>query len=695
MLGDLLHDELSEAHLGLSTGARVHLNRFRRYVHGFYTTKFGSFPPPPADQRCSTIFRPEAYREMLADFEALYEYLVDSKFTLSAVDSTPLVAQGGLCSLQSVHEFDIRHKFTPLENPLPLLPDLSKAKDPLRRRSISWFVGNGSLSSKDGKRRPEQRFAAEAALMRATNRSKTHLLENRLVLAYRQFEEDSVLAQHKGEAGVGPGDARKVRWLFIYAIYQTLRGCSLAPPEVRSSTGVSYHVAVSTRGLPPWQARHETRSASDVRARAGGGGKHRPLFPERGRSISAAPLLSPINSPGKNETTAIGLEIKPDIDYLALRQQKADPAEQAGRGRQLGKNADDGTSTPRSRSQSLTRNMSFRRSLNVFRSSSQKRDIVVVAPASPSRKLFSASKAAYHEIIVYGYGNGTNVAVEQSADAGPPAMASSLAVAAGDTQSQPKSALPHLSVNTNFSASRSASTSSATSYNSSASISTSSTAAQSHMSSSTTPTTLIDPLSPAVAYSGQMSNPWKCADFVSLPNTHFQADEINYLDELNPSPVDYDNLTYPLRRQMTRKPLRAMYSNDDMLSAASIAEPPPLPRRSSRRSMRRSTLDSGPTNKRWSLADVVMELRENDESDLEDRSEAGGFLQPRPLRIRKSSAQLPNYSMELTTPAKEDDVFRSSGDWEKALGSMMDVSPPWTWEQFNDLGGLQPIHSLN
>lgn len=673
MLGDLLQEELSEAHLGLSTGARAHLDRFRAYIRGFYLTRFGSFPPQTADLRCNTIFRPEVYRVMQADFEALYEYLVDEKFTPATADPTPSVAQGGLCSLQSVHEFDLRHKFSPLPHPLPLLPEPIKAKESRRRRSLPWFIGGARV--REGKLRPDQRLVAHAGLMRATNCAKTHLLDNRLVLAYRQFEEDSVLVQHKGEPGVSPGDTRKVRWLFIYAMYQTLRSCAQVPSEVKF-TKVGYHLSVSTKGMPPWEAPGGVRPSASFEGREGG--KPRQQFPERSRSISAVPLLSPISSPEKDETTCNGIEIKPDVDYFALTHQEESPTQ---RGR--GTSGSCGTATPRSRSQSLTRSMSIRRSLSVFRNSSHRP--TTSATGSPSRKVSTRSKSSYHEIIVLGYGNGTNNVIDVSTENVAPTS---------DMNSEGEAAsrgTPQLSVNTALTATRSASTSSTSSYSSSVSASTSSTAVQSMVTASTTPTTLVDPQSPIS--SRNVSTSWKSTATTLVSDVQTPTTP-SFFYELNPPAVDYDNLTFPItRKPSVRKSVRDMYSNDDMLLAASVSEPPPLPRRSSKRCIRtpEATLN---TKKRWSLVDVVASLREEEDSDSSDEAASNASkLQPSPLRICKAAArEAPRTPIRIT--AGEDDVFRSSDDWERTVHSALDVSPPCAWEQFADLGGLQPIHLL-
>lgn len=696
MLGDLLEDELSEAHLGLSTGARAHLDRFRAYVQGFYATKLGAFPPPPAaDARCSTIFRPEVYSMLRADFEALYEYLVDAKFTTA--DNTPSSSQGGLCSLQSVHEFDVRHKFTPLLHPLPLLPEpfqqkastttttISPTKNEGRRRaSLPWFTPRARRESK--KLRPDQRLVAHAALLRATNLAKKpYLLENRLVLAYRQFEEDTIMSipqkgeqqhqqqqHHHGRAdkkgGVSTADARKVRWLFVYAMHQTLRSCVSIPREVSFTTKVDYHLSVSTKGLPPWD-QHKAHVISPVPSFEGPEGRvsqlYRPLRSERGRSVSAVPLLSTIHSPEKEMTVTttiaqLGIEIKPDIDYFALNHQED---ELLARGRLNGRGGNHTPTRSRSRSQSLTRSMSIRRSLSLF----QRASLIGSRPStatetgggggtmlsSPSRgaSTRSSRSSSYHEIIVHGYGNGTNnvaMAVPPAVDA---LSASSADVFLTTTTTSTTNAAT---------TSRSASTSSAT---------TTSSFSSGASAASTTPTTLVDPQSPTTSLSCNMVIP-------SVPS--------------------YTNLTCPLpRRSNPRGSLRAMYSHDDMLlssATADVPQPPPLPRRSSRR------LEAVHNEKkRWSLADVVASLREDldttdYDSDYNDMRAKRASLQPSPLRIRKKT--------KTTTPPPpppEDEEGRD-GDvddcWEERAQVFLgeEVSPPCGWEQFCDLGGLQPMH---
>lgn len=705
MLGDLLETELSEAHLGLSTGARAHLDRFRNYIQGFYTTKFGYFPPLPAEGGRSTVFRPEVYNTLKADFEALYEYLVDERFTTAG--NSPFEAQGGLCTLQSVQAFDSRNKFSPLDHPLPLLPETPRSKES-RRMSMPWQLVAAARAG-DGKLRPDQRLVVHAALMKATNHTKVHLMENRLVLAYRQFEESSVLTPHKANRAVSQVDARKVRWLFVYAMHQVLRSCAEVPNEVKFTERVDYHLSVSTKGLPPWERRGQSfthpslRSVSD--SAAVNKAKPPPLaFAARGRSISAIPLatsfvLPPVKTPLLNTYST---EIQPDIDYFALTHRDESPS--SGRG----KNGDPITpsSPSRSRSRSLTRAMSLRRSLSIFRTPpSQRIKTLEQEPSTPTRRP-SSRDSSYREIVVQGYGNGASGVTNTTNSKEDLDVLPDIKEASKPTPSLMVVTTPATTT------CRSASTSSTSSY-----VSALSSASTSHTNSSasTTPTTVEG--SPSSTRFFRQKWDTTLPDIAGSPEAPATVPaDISTQQQPQPQPSQpqYDNLTFPIRRHRTRKSIRAMYSSDDMLASTPKAEPPPpLPRRSSKRFRK----PSGGPSKRWSLAEVVSSLRERSsaaDSDAEDSDDAWG-LAPSPLRITKTIRRPGTSSSRLAAAATknngaggggaaedDDDVFAeqrrdSSDEWEKSVVHSPvdgDVSPPWAWEQFADLGGLQDVSGL-
>lgn len=702
MLADLLETELSEAHLGLSTGARAHLDRFRSYIHGFYTTKFGYFPPLPAEAGHSTVFKPEVYDTLGADFQALYEYLVDERFTTAS--NSPFEAQGGLCTLQSVQAFDSRNRFSPLDHPLPLLPETARSKES-RRLSMPWNLVASRAG--DGKLRPDQRLIVHAALMRATNHTKVHLMENRLVLAYRQFEEGSVLTPHKASRAVSQVDARKVRWLFVYAMHQVLRSCADVPREVKFTERVDYHLGISTKGLPPWEGRDRRVSHPSLRSVSDGAAVNKakpPLaFAARGRSISAIPLatsfvLPPVKTPLLDISSA---EIQPDIDYFALTHRDESPSK--GRG----KHGDPTTPSAlsRSRSRSLTRAMSLRRSLSIFRTPpSQRTNAVEQEPSTPTRRPSSSRNSTYHEIVVHGYGNGTNGVTNTSNYKEDLNILPEIREASKPT--------PPLKVVTTPATStcRSASTSSTSSY-----VSALSSASTSHTNSSasTTPTTLDG--SPSSTRFFRQKWDTTLPDIAGSPEAppSVPTDTCTQQQQQQPPPPEYESLTFPIRRSRTRKSIRAMYSSDDMLASTPKAEPqpPPLPRRSSKRFRKPS---AGPS-KRWSLAEVVSSLRERGSSaansDDED-SDDGWGLAPSPLRITKTVRRPGTSSRHAAAAAAkdgggdggdgDDDVFSeqrrdSSDEWEKSVVHSPvdgDVSPPWAWEQFADLGGLQDVSGL-
>lgn len=644
MLRSFMEEDLSEANLGLSAGARAHLDRFRSFILAFYTNKMGYYPPTSIDA-WSTIFQPEVYRQMRQDFEALYEYLVDESFTTA--DSSPFMAHGGLCTLQSVHAFDLRHKFQPLPHPLPLLPDTVVTSKESRRRSISWRgSGTGSIRvSSAEKLRPDQRLVGHAALMKATNKSKAELLKNRLVLAYLQFEEDSVFGLslkadrlEKAWLSVSPMDARKVRWLLIYAVYQTLRSCTNIPPEVAARCdggaggSLPYHVAVSTEGLPPW------KESSDATTRLG-------VNSEPSQSVRAA-LSSDVPK---------CIDITPDIDYLGLTHRNDSqtnitrlgtlPPSASLRHRQSSNG-----SAPTTRSRSLGRGMSIRRSLSILLSHPPPtpREVITIepqiprVPPPPQVKEAERRKSVYHEIIVHGYGNGTK-----------------------DVQPSPPTA------SSSAGTSRSASTSSTGS-------------SVSKRSEPMTPTSPVSSENISVGRPDQDSSLPKsrcCSQVFSADDHHDAGKSVSGIDgRVQQKALERDGST--IRTMSGRRPqsiVGCVYSNDDMFGVASNAPPPAVPKRSSKRLSLQAKRLSLPAGQLSCWHKGLMEE-----------------LQPPPLRLgRIPSDDSFEWNEESNGPETDKDIdldldvdILDDAYWERRQSV---VPPEGLWEQFSDLGGLQRL----
>lgn len=412
MLRNFLENDLSEQRIGLTPGVRAHLDRFRGFIISYYATKFGHWPPRGATT-AGGIFSSKVYSNMAKDFGRLYEYLVDERFTFS--DSSPALAQGGICVLQSVQSFDLEHGFESLRNPLPLLPEVgsgspsggaaaaasgasqspttfnrSPSTNSTRRKS--WFS-----VSRSEKSRVDTRLAEEAALMEASN-PKPEILSNDFVVAYQRFEEELFMSTTKNSSKekVSLVDARKVRWILIYCTYQALLDCTRLPAGVKP-VETSYNMCIDNANLPTWNEEIARPQAS--------------LSDERGR-----PPLSwngrchgPVEQRPKSSHARFGastMTLEPDVNYYALTH----PDECESRGRQptiqvptRGSSLTRGLGNlPRSLSRASSKSGSIRQSIvGAFSSPAQE-------PTNKSSGRRKSSMNGYQAIVVPGYGNGIN-----------------------------------------------------------------------------------------------------------------------------------------------------------------------------------------------------------------------------------------------------------------------------------------------
>lgn len=369
MLKTFLDEELSEAHLSVAAGARAHLERFRSFLLSFYTTKLGYYPPTTADPD-NSLFDPAILRIMRDDFEALYDLLVDDQSTKSY--TMPPNAHGGICTIQLVQSFDLQHDYETLTHPLPLIPDTNGHSS----RRKSWLHGRVCLRS-------DRRVTAHAALVNASNLIKPGVAQNDLVRAYRRFEEESIMSPNKADKleKVSLVDARKVRWILIYATYQVLRNATDLAPELEDEEIHEAHYSLSavTEGLPPWDTPRELGHMI-----------------KRQTQYVTGPLDWTVYADEDAQGREDGkIEIKPDIDYFALTQRDRPQTQNGYRERRA--SMPSRPSRSNSFSQALSRSSTFRRSIAMF-----------VSPSSTPPQSIAPSRPTYHEIVVHGYGNGTN-----------------------------------------------------------------------------------------------------------------------------------------------------------------------------------------------------------------------------------------------------------------------------------------------
>jgi hypothetical protein len=238
-LSNFLEHDLSPSHLGLAPGARIHLDRFRAFLHSFYVRKFGYWPPPT-----QATFAKPLFQSIYFDFQSLYNYLVDLDCTNSLQHQRP--ATGGICVLQNLQAFDERHNYEPLPHPNPRLPEkLSIRRQSQSQRALQTLrIGNRAESITESSR-------VGNALAAAANATNMKVVNAPLVKAYRDFERDPT---NRKDEKISIADGRKVRWIVIYCTLQLVISVLRAPSQVKDVYGPTYPLCCDVSHLPPWKS---------------------------------------------------------------------------------------------------------------------------------------------------------------------------------------------------------------------------------------------------------------------------------------------------------------------------------------------------------------------------------------------------------------------------------------------------------
>ncbi|KAG9189690.1 hypothetical protein G6011_06558 [Alternaria panax] len=232
-LSKFLQEDLSPTYLGLTDGARSHLDRFRRFLHTFYVGKFGYWPPPRG-----ATFPKALYKSMYYDFQNLYDYLVDTESTADISSQRP--ASGGLCVLQNVMIFDRRHGFKPQPHLLPLLPMCASSPKRTNSHKVNSQKALRQIILASQHNKSHLQNTMHGALVAATNTLDPNAMESSILQAYIQFEKAHAINSSQREGRTSATDARKVRWLVIYGTLQYLVSALCAPKEVRDSESPEY-----------------------------------------------------------------------------------------------------------------------------------------------------------------------------------------------------------------------------------------------------------------------------------------------------------------------------------------------------------------------------------------------------------------------------------------------------------------------
>jgi len=217
----------------------------------------------------------------------------------------------------------------------------------------------------------DKRLVSLSSLAKASKRRDSELMKCSLVKAYSLFEKDYIFSSVKEDKNshLSLADARKVRWILVYAMLQTLRSATEIPTEVRDTEGMPYNLCVRTEGCPPWREEQGSISRLDQEI-----GQAEQYWDES----SAIDNTSTVSSP-YTESSETFTAIKPDIDYFQLNRNVSQTSLSSSQ-----------PSTPKVLPKSSAR-----------RASSTLGNMPELRHPHPVR-------TSFHEILAHGYGNGQN-----------------------------------------------------------------------------------------------------------------------------------------------------------------------------------------------------------------------------------------------------------------------------------------------
>ncbi|KAF3938828.1 hypothetical protein ABW19_dt0205683 [Dactylella cylindrospora] len=241
--------------------ARHAFDRFQKFLAKHYQGRFGAWPP--GGEKFGRLL----YQQLQRDFNALYDYLVDKDvmwepiITMSSSASTNShnrtagsqklinpykqdfrADDNSLQFTDIVLNFDRTNKYPHIPHPYPLVPDV-KTTTAIRTNKQSNFFGKRNANA-DKTIEKENALA----LIQATNLDALYTSpNNNLVAAYQIMEKSDRTIE------IDPHDARKGRWLLIYAILQTLATITVDAPGLKWTENVDYFLCAPLKGLPPWE----------------------------------------------------------------------------------------------------------------------------------------------------------------------------------------------------------------------------------------------------------------------------------------------------------------------------------------------------------------------------------------------------------------------------------------------------------
>ncbi len=257
-MSNFLEDDFLTIPHGLKNDVRVHLDRYRSFLHSYYVGKYGYWPPVQVGSS-NAAYSKSTLRSMYFEFRNLYEYLLDPESSPASKDQER--EDVGVSVLQNITAFDRQHSYIPLPHPLPLLPQ-SVTFSTREQSTTTLTLSKLRASFGCKKSKTDKRLAMMTALAAATNHDILTEMRCPLVQEYMRFEDACAWDQ---DGKIAATDGRKVRWILIYAILQILISVNQAPKEVRDTDGVSYPLCVKMPASFPWETTEKVQPRSERR----------------------------------------------------------------------------------------------------------------------------------------------------------------------------------------------------------------------------------------------------------------------------------------------------------------------------------------------------------------------------------------------------------------------------------------------
>ncbi len=240
--------------------ARGAFDRCGKWFLKFYEHQYGHWPPTHEH----TWLNRTVIQRLSADFHMLYEFFVDRDvhfvptsgpgftrpFTMKSKSGRYFRADSSDLSITDILlSFDRRNGYPHIPHPYPLTPPSVPVVAKITTPKSSIFGPRSkkpltTLQSEDLQRAKGLSYTQASNLY--TLRDRYQGSSGTVVRRFLEFEEADGVRQ------IDPYDARRGRWILIYAILQTLAEINVDTPNLQFKDGVNYFLDPIMKGIVPW-----------------------------------------------------------------------------------------------------------------------------------------------------------------------------------------------------------------------------------------------------------------------------------------------------------------------------------------------------------------------------------------------------------------------------------------------------------